>query len=334
MSLSLQEQFTEINGRLIETRKAIEERDRVLALLDTLDHQLAETIEERDFLLKIAQQEKADVDKLEGLSVTAVFAKLRGNHEEKLEKEVAEYLEIKMGLEAREIALQSLQNNHQELEMMLVALANCDEEHEQAKREQKQFLIQHHKVNPKKLEALPNLIAPKNRYLHEIEEALEIANTIDEQMSALFKLVSQSRRIDYYKNDIGILTRALSKSAYTGTGRALLHAAKIEPQFKLLQAELADIDAPFAREIDLRIPKFSTVMVTAGDDQNQEAHRMRNFRHWLKHLTNVYERLMQKITVLEKKKQITTEEITNLQAEQQALIDKLWRDAEENNAGK
>ena len=244
MALSLQEQFETINGRLIETRKAIEERDRILSLLDTIDRQLAETIEERDFLLNMAQQEKADVDALEGLSITAVFAKLRGNHEDKLEKEVAEYLEIKMGLEAREIALQSLQNNHQELEMMLVALADCDEEHAQAKLEQKQFLIEHHQVNPKKLEALPNLIASKYRYLNELKEAREVAYQANEKLQALIQLISESRIQGSNKRSFA-KAEYLTAGSYTGKGRILIQAAKIEPDLKLLQLELEDIDLPF-----------------------------------------------------------------------------------------
>lgn len=309
MSL-LQEQFEELNGRLIETRKAIEERDRVLSLLEMIDRQLAEKLEERDFLVKMARSEKADVDKLEGLSVTAVLAKLLRNHEEKLEKEVAEYLEIKMGLEAHEIAIQSLQNNHQELEMMLVALADCDEEHEQAKAEQKQFLIEHNKVHPKKLAVFPELIAKEQRHLREVKEALKIGAIVDELMRELFRLISRSH----------------SQGFYTGTGRIVLRAAEIEPQIKLYQLELEDIDSPFISPIDLNIPKFSAVMATDGT-QYQEMRRIDNFKNWVAQLEHAYKRLQRKTAVLEEKKQSSEDEIAKYQAEQQKLIKKLWDQA-------
>ena len=100
-------------------------------------------------------------------------------------------------------------------------------------------------------------------------------------------------------------------------------ASEIPPNLKLLQLELEDIDLAFANPIDLRIPKFSDVMATDGD-QYQEQRRGRNFRRWISHLEHEYKRLAKKTAVLKEEKQYSENRIVRYQTQHQNLIDKLW----------
>ncbi len=305
------EQFVEINGRLIAARKALEERERVLSLMDVIDGQLSQKYDQRDFLSLILHAEKGDVEKLEGLSITAVLAKLMGQHEQKLEKEVEEYLQAKIELETCRIAVQTLENNHSELEMMLVALAECDDEFAQAEAEQKKFLIQHHQIHPQKVAAIPELIAEKQRFVDEIDEALKIGGMVQEMMADLYLLVANR----------------------TGAGRVVLRASAIQSPLDLFQLELEDIATPLLPNADLRIPKFKDVMSDVFIS-NQQAAQMREMRrkatykNWIAHLAEMEERVKQKLSVLAKKKAVAEAEIEGLQTEQGNLVQKLWERAE------
>ncbi len=95
----MRDQFEVLNAQIIEARKTIQERDRILSLMAAIDRRLAEKRRELSLLVTQLKYEKQDMVVLEGLSLESLFYTLLGRKEEQLEKETAEYLELKMATE-------------------------------------------------------------------------------------------------------------------------------------------------------------------------------------------------------------------------------------------
>jgi len=296
-------QFEEINGRLIESRKAIKERDRILSLMTTLDEQLASR---RQLLAQLTQQlqsEQQGVAELERLSLTAVVNKLFGSYEEKLEQEVAEYLQAKMDVEACRISINSLEANLQEMDAMLVALANCDKWYAQAEEEQKQFLIQHGGIHPNKIMAIPNHIGELNALIKELDEALTLTKTLYYQL----------------RNLVNLMNHPLMQ----GIGRVVLLASQLQPQFDLLQAECQDVNSPLIPYPNLQIPRYSDVMPDVDSEKTVQK-RLRRIQLWRQHLEYVHNQLEHKYIVLLKIRDDTAVKVDELTQLQAALIHKWW----------
>lgn len=308
------DQFEEINGRLIEHRKAMIERDRILSLMATLDEQLfarRQTLADLEHRLAL---EWEDVEALESLSITAVINKLLGNHEEKLEKEVAEYLQAKMDVEACQISIGSLENNLHEMEQMLVALADCDDALAATEAEQKQFLIRKAGIHPKKLSAIPKQIGQQQAFLAELDEAVELGNTIHQELDEIIRLISSGHKITLRPNQQTI-------EHYAGIGRVVLLANRLQPKCDLFQLECQDVNSPLLSHPDLAIPRYNDVM---GGEEATSLHYYR-VKTWQQHLWEIQEELEQKLQVLQNKKVHTLEQINKLTQLQADLMSKLWQ---------
>ncbi|GJM40377.1 MAG: hypothetical protein DHS20C20_06590 [Ardenticatenaceae bacterium] len=92
-SRNFPDQFEEVNGRLLEAKKAVRERDRILSLMTSLDESLAKEKKELETLTAQLEEAKKRVEELEGLTWTAVWQKLIGNHEEELSEEAEKLAE-------------------------------------------------------------------------------------------------------------------------------------------------------------------------------------------------------------------------------------------------
>jgi len=82
------EEFEELDGQLIATRKLIREQERLLNMMASMDVQLREARKQLSPLVTRLKYEKADVQVLESLSLEAAFFALLGRREQQLEKEV------------------------------------------------------------------------------------------------------------------------------------------------------------------------------------------------------------------------------------------------------
>lgn len=134
-------QFEALNAQLIEAQKTIQERDRILSLMAAIDRQLWQKRRELSLLVTQLKYEKQDVMNLEGWSPQALFYALMGCKEEQLEKETAEYLNLKMAAEKCHLTIASLKNQLHQFEAELVVLADCEDEYDLAKQNQIQLLI-------------------------------------------------------------------------------------------------------------------------------------------------------------------------------------------------
>lgn len=325
MDESLLIQFEALNGRLIEHRKAVRERDRILSLMATLDAQLVQKRDELAALMTQLQAEQADVAALEGLSVSAVFSKLFGDYPEKLEQEVAQYLEAKTAVETCRITIDSLENNLHELDEQLVALADCDEELAQAEAAQVAFLQAHGLIDSEPLITLTKEIADRKALMREIEEALIIGGQVVGQVAEIIRFITPDDLVPSWLRNLSTVP-----PTYTGMGRVVLKASRIQPELDLFQAELEDISSPLIPYPDLQIPGYNEVMDDRANYRNVSGKIRAWQRHgriniWRDHLIKLHRQLEQKAAVLQGKKQHANEEVARRQTELSTWIASVWQ---------
>lgn len=328
--MNFREQFAEINGRFLSAKKAVRERDRILALMASLDESLAaEQAKLADLTVQL-DEAKSRVEELEGLTWTAVWQKLIGSYEEELSEEVEKLAALKMAHEASEIKTESIQNSLQEFEAALVDLAECDEELTAVQTEQQAFLVGNGRLPAEQIHQLNQQISAGQTFLREAREALAVGSKAGKALAALSQRITTAKT-PILRNPRGFQLFPVRDEifhTYTGIGAIVHSASEIQPMLDLFQLELHDIGAKMVPYPDLEVPELVEVMPHFKSSfENNEPQRIRRIQSWHKHLESLYIYLRQKMDYLEQKGLEVETAVSQAQTELQTLIEQHWQEA-------
>ncbi len=338
---NFRDQFEEINGRLREAKKAVRERERILSLMASLDESLeaeSATLADLTTQLDVA---KARVEELEGMTLTAVWQKLIGNHEEELTEEAEAYAVLKMAHEASEIKIQSIRNSLQEFETVLVDLAMCDDELTAVQAEQQAFLVANGRLPAEKINQLNQEISEGQIFLREAAEALAVG---EKALSWVAELRTRITKANDYTgvtspkpgHPVEFVRLRYSTSyrwgtpykGYTSMGAIVTAAGEVQPLLDLFQLELTDIDYQMKPPPDLEVPALGEVMLVMKSLlQDNEFKRSQRVEAWREHLSVLNKRLEQKVDFLRNKVGHREMALTAAETELQTLIEQNWQEA-------
>jgi hypothetical protein len=310
-----------INSQLIEARKTIRERDRILDLMAFIDNELIQKRKDLSILVTKLKYEKQDVKELETLSLAALYFKILGVHQDKLEQEVQEYLEAKLNVEQCKLTIASKENYQKELEAQLIALAKCDDQYTQLHQIQDEILlnIDHHKQHD--LQKVIAQISQKQALAEEVNEAIEAGNVVNKKLNEIIKIINKGKD----------LTGGWSKLySFDPIGEAVASSLILQPKLDRFQEELADITAQFWPKPSLRTPtdlRVNTILYTFTDSLMGMKYTEQNkIKIWLNHLKSLQNKIQIKITALQSKFEQVTFETTQLNEEKDRLIERMTQD--------
>ena len=88
--------FENLNSELIEIKEKLRTKQRLESQIGQAKEKLNEERGKLDKLSAVLKKEEADVRKLEGLSLTAMFHQALGSKDQKLNKEKQEFLVVQL----------------------------------------------------------------------------------------------------------------------------------------------------------------------------------------------------------------------------------------------
>jgi hypothetical protein len=300
-------QFEALNAQLIEAQKTIQERDHILSLMAVIDRQLSQKRRELSLLVTQLKYEKQDVMNLEGWSLQALFYALMGCKEGQLEKETAEYLNLKMAAEKCRLTIASLKNQLHQFEAELVVLADCEDEYDLAKQNQIQLLIDLGQSKSVFLAGLWNSLIAKQAQQQKFSQAYQGGQEILGLMSELLAAPTEKALslghslqpwLDYFQNKLSVISYQ-----FTLTLQTKVHLAKVPS---------SDFDTGIFL-IDLLL-----WLLREPDPES-------NWDEWIRHLQQLHHKIKIKTDVLEARLVQINNDVTQNQKEIDQLIDELWR---------
>ena len=134
--------LNDINGRFTRAKERSRRKQKLESMLRESQKILTQEQRNCNRHEQILASEKADVDKLEGLSLTGLFYSILGTKEERLETERQEHLAAKLKLEA---CSQAVGDAQQEVERLFAELADfqdAENEYVALVKEKEAFLTQ------------------------------------------------------------------------------------------------------------------------------------------------------------------------------------------------
>ncbi len=317
------EEFEELNGQLIATRKLIREQERLLNMMASMDVQLREARKQLSPLVTRLKYEKADVEVLESLSLEAAFFALLGRREQQLEKEVREYLEVKMQVEACQIRISSLERSLEKLESDLVDIIDCEETYASLQQEQEALIVQLGTPESSRLAEVTQALAVNERFLKEAQEAYEAGQAALERLTAVTTALLELRSWD------GVWGQEFKDTGHGDFAQIVALARETQPLLDRLQAELLDVEQQFFTQPDMKIPTDAVPTMisftgTLFDLFFTETLASADVRDWYTHLTTLRRRITLRVDLLAESLQITNGRLTQLQQKRSDLVALCW----------
>jgi len=239
----------ELNKQLVEVKEKIRARDVARAALGRAQNLRALASEREHELERSLRKEGADVRKLEGLSLTALFHIFLGNKETRLQKERQEFILAKLRYDECREAIAALNREILEWSGKIGAFGDLDSQYRHLLALKENFIAQAGNDSTRKLIRLSEELADARSDVKELKEAFIAGDTVVKALQEVAQSLGTARgwgTLDLLGG--GFVTTALKHSGID-SARAGVH--RVQQLLRRFDRELADVGSRFRLEIDI-----------------------------------------------------------------------------------
>ncbi|MEN2768425.1 hypothetical protein [Ornithinibacillus xuwenensis] len=239
----------ELNEQLIQVKGDIRRKKKLNRQLEDYQNEKAELLIVIDKLRKQLKEEKADVEKLEGISIHNFFSTITGTKYEKLDKENQEVITVQLQLEEANKTLDDIHTSIQEVKNKISAVINSEVEY-QGLIEKKELRIKQGDSNlADELIKLTDEEGNMQAYVNELREAMSAGEQALDALDKAIDSLEGARNwgtLDMFGG--GMLSGAMKHSKLD---KASDHIHIAQSKMRAFQKELLDIDQMIHIDIDV-----------------------------------------------------------------------------------
>jgi hypothetical protein len=227
--------FSQLN-QVAESRRL---RDKLKSRLIHLNEKLLEETKQLVQLQNQLAKENRDVEKLETLSLTALFHTILGSREQQIEKERQEFLSVQLKEGRLTHNIRALEKVCKELRQEIREFRGVDAQYEKLLSEKETLLRGN--LNPalKELDELSQKLATLKRKEKEVEEAVSAARIVREGLADVIKTLKSARNWGTWDMFAGGLLVTVIKHDVIDEAREKVYQVQVD--MTKLQKELADV---------------------------------------------------------------------------------------------
>ncbi len=327
--------FEEINLQLAEASKAILERERILDLMGSIDKQLADEREILPILITRRNQERKDVEELEGISIKSLFATILQNRDERLDQEVEEYVEAKLVVANTQLRIEHLETYLLELEDQLVELASYDEIYDTLKQEQVALLSKLDKPEVDCLQELLETLPSKQMTQQTLQKVYVLGQEVLAEINKVINILEQGR--DFFGN-WGVTSKITKR--IDPIRESIELSLEIQQKLERFQQDLKGTSLPFLYSSEMETPaganlRGSMVMYTkvGATSKLTDLEAQPRIRAWLSHLKHLQMKVKKKVERLEGEIHYGQREIEKDEGKVQEMMKRLWNETSFRDVG-
>jgi hypothetical protein len=241
--------FQQINEAIVRVKGDIYRKKKLEMQHEDFQNELADIQESINRLKGQLKDEKADVKKLEGFSITNFFSSLNGTKYEKLDKENREVLAVQLQLEKAEKTKNEINASIDEIREKIREILDCETEYENLLAEKEKLIIASNLSYADELYAISEQEGNIQAYLKEIREAINAGEAaikaLDNGESALDSAKSWGTW-DMFGG--GMISSAIKHSKMD---EASDHIHVAQYKMRAFQKELLDINEMVEMDLDV-----------------------------------------------------------------------------------
>ena len=241
------------DGRLKELHRQKLQKKRLQAMELELERQRAEAAKKAAELNEIKKKEQADVDKLEGKSIKALFATLAGNKEEKLSQERQEAYAAAMKYDAALRDLQGIMRDLEHCKNELEKIEEIEEEYELLLEERKNSIKQEASRRTNEVLVLEKQMEDLSHEIVELEEALDVGYRAFDLVEHILNELREAHDLAEWDTFVDNMFMDIQKHEHLHTAQDLIQDLRNE--LRRFKTELADVN--IEGEIQIEMDDFS-----------------------------------------------------------------------------
>jgi hypothetical protein len=233
--------LNDLNRQLSEMRKQVRAKRKLEAMLGQVEQTLLALRHDRAELRKRLSAEKADVDKLESISLTSLFHSVLGSKQERLDKEKREYVAAQLKFDASNKAVEETEEHADQLRAALDELQGVDRDYERLLKEKQDWLASSNDPRAGRLSELLERQSDLESVRKELREAVgagERASKALRRVQADLASAGNWGTVDLLGG--GMLT---TMAKHSKIDAAKQHAHEAQRYLRKFQQELADADS-------------------------------------------------------------------------------------------
>jgi hypothetical protein len=239
----------ELNRELLEVKQKLRIRQKLLDDLDRTQNMLSEQTTRLTELEVIVQKEGADVENLEGLSLTGLFHAVLGDKQTQLEKERQEYLAAKLKYDECKYSVSALERDINDLKARIAGVGDVDSLHRVIVERKEQLISQGSGRNATKLIEFSEALADTQSDIRELKEAIDAGKAVLAGLDGVVGFLKSARNWGTFDMLGGGLIATAVKHSRIDRARESVH--QVQQLLRVFQRELADIDSRTDIEIDI-----------------------------------------------------------------------------------
>ena len=239
--------------RLKELHRQKLQNKRLQAMELELERQRAEAGKKAAELEEIKKKEQADVDKLEGKSIKALFATLAGNKEEKLSQERQEAYAAAMKYDAALRDLQGIMHDLEFCKMELEKIEGIEEEYEHLLEERKNSIKQEASRRANEVIVLEKQMEDLSHEIVELEEALDVGYRAFDIVEKILSELNEAYSLAEWDTFMDSFLIDAQKHEHLHTAQDMIQ--DLRDELRRFKTELADVN--IEGDIQIEMDDFS-----------------------------------------------------------------------------
>jgi len=212
-----------------QLKEKIEEfrtQQKITQHLAKLDQRIAKEQTKLEQTLKKLEEENADVEKLEKMSIKSVFHNILGNKEKQLEKERQDYLQAALKYDEHRKTIELLEYERGVLDQKNEQAADIEKEIERLVELRKQELLNKNPKAGQQLIKISSSIDHHHKMMIEMEEAIQVGTKASQVLAQMVNSLRQAKNWGTWDMIDGKRMSSYIKHSRLDTARQLSYKAK------------------------------------------------------------------------------------------------------------
>jgi hypothetical protein len=239
----------ELNTELVEIKEKLRTRQKLFGDLDRTQTMLSEQESKLAELGANLQKEGADVEKLEGLSLTGLFHTILCDKQKQLDKERQEYLAARLKHDECTYSVSALKCDVDDLKVRIAGLGDVDSQYKAVVERKERLISQSDNQAAAKLVELSEATADTLSDIRELKEAIKAGNRVLAGLDGVVDSLRSARNWGTFDILGGGLIATAVKHSRIDRARESVH--RVQQSMRVFQRELGDVDSRTDIEIDI-----------------------------------------------------------------------------------
>lgn len=246
--------YTKINSEIYELTQKLRYKEKLTTQKDMLINELERKMKLKDMLYSELMKERKNVEKLEGLSFSAIFLSMIGKKGEKLDKEREEFLAAKLRYEESLASINVIQTEIKEIDNELLNFGNIEDRYNKLIKEKERLLLKDDSSEGRILRENLDTINELKLDMKEVDEAICLGERASKSLEEMMKHLDSARGWGTWDLLGGGFISNMGK--HSAIDRANDAAHEVQHLLKSFEKELSDVNK--FTDIKVNISGFAT----------------------------------------------------------------------------